>query len=90
MVTRLFERRRALLLIAGAAWAACGAPGTAGAAPLSGAEFETLAARCAPSVPMPTLEGVAKTESGLDPWVLHDNTTNRTEVPAAGILWISA
>ena len=63
MMTRLLGRRRALLLAAGATCAACGAPGTVGAAPLSAAEFETLAARCAPSVPTATLEAVAKTDS---------------------------
>jgi len=78
-----FGRRRALLLAAAATWAACGALGTAGAAPLSAAEFEALAARCVPSVPTATLEAVAKTESALDPLVLHDNTTNRTAVPAS-------
>jgi len=78
-LTRMFCRRRALLLAAGATWA-CGVPGTAAAAPLSSEEFESLAARCAPSVAAATLEAVARTESALDPWVLHDNTTNRTEV----------
>ena len=83
MMTKLFGRQRALLVAAGAAWAACGALDTAGAAPLSAAEFEALAARCAPSVPAATLEAVAKTESALDPWVLHDNTTNHTAVPVS-------
>jgi type IV secretion system protein VirB1 len=82
-MSRLFERRRALLLAAGAAWAAYGVPDTAIAAPLSTAEFETLAAYCAPSVPAATLEALAKTESALDPWALHDNATNRTELPAS-------
>ena len=82
-MTKLFVRQRALLVAAGAAWAACGALDTAGAAPLSAAEFEALAARCAPSVPAATLEAVAKTESALDPWVLHDNTTNHTAVPVS-------
>ena len=72
---RLFEHRCALLVAAGAAWAACGAPGAARAAPLSSADFRALAARCAPAVPSETLEAVARTESGLDPWALHDNTT---------------
>ena len=83
MMTRLLGQGRALLLATGATCVACGAPGTAGAAPLSVAEFEALAARCAPWVPTVTLEAVAKTESALDPWVLHDNTTNRTAVPAS-------
>lgn len=60
---------------------ACGVPVAAGAAPLSTADFEALAARCAPAVPVATLEAVAKTESGLDPWVLHDNTMKVSEAP---------
>jgi type IV secretion system protein VirB1 len=47
------------------------------AVPLSQTQFATLASRCAPMVPAVTLEAVARTESGLDPWVLHDNTTGR-------------
>jgi len=39
------------------------------------ADFGALAARCAPDVPSGTLEAVASTESELDPWTLHDNTT---------------
>ena len=74
-MARLFEHRCALLIAAGAAWAACGAPGAARAAPISSADFGALAARCAPAVPSETLEAVARTESGLDPWALHDNTT---------------
>ena len=34
---------------------------------------------CAPAVPAETLEAVARTESGLDPLVLHDNTTGHHE-----------
>ena len=49
------------------------------AAALSQTEFTALAARCAPAVPVATLEAVARTESGLDPWALHDNTTSRKE-----------
>ena len=81
MMVRLFEHRLALLFAAGAAWAACGAPGAAGAAPLSTADFASLATRCAPAVPVGTLEAVAKTESGLDPWALRDNTTKVSETP---------
>jgi type IV secretion system protein VirB1 len=82
MMVRLFEQRRALLFAAGAAWAACGVPGAAGAAPLSTADFGALAVRCAPAVPVTTLEAVAKAESGLDPWALRDNTTKDSETPA--------
>jgi type IV secretion system protein VirB1 len=81
MMVRLFEQRCALLLAAGAAWAACGVPGAAGAARLSTADFGALSVRCAPAVPVATLEGVAKTESGLDSWALRDNTTKVSETP---------
>jgi type IV secretion system protein VirB1 len=57
-------------------------------APLSHSDFLALAARCAPAVPVATLEAVARTESHLDPWVLHDNTTGRTE--GAGSLGLAA
>jgi type IV secretion system protein VirB1 len=83
MTIRLFEQRCALLFAAGAAWAACGVPRVAGAAPLSTTDFAALAARCAPSGPEATLQAVAQTESGLDPRALHDNTTNASEAPAS-------
>jgi len=51
------------------------------AAPLSSADFDALAARCAASVPVATLAAVARTESGVDPWVLHDNTTGASIRP---------
>jgi type IV secretion system protein VirB1 len=58
-----------------------GAAEPALAASLSLTEFTALAARCAPTIPVETLEAVARTESGLDPWALHDNTTGREEKP---------
>ena len=82
-MVRLFEQRRALLFAVGAVWMACGVPGAAGAAPLSRGAFEAMATRCAPAVPVTTLEAVAKTESGLDPWALHDNTTGVSEAPSS-------
>jgi type IV secretion system protein VirB1 len=54
-------------------------PGDARAAPLSSIDFQTLARRCAPTVPVATIEAVARTESGLDPLALHDNTTGKTD-----------
>jgi type IV secretion system protein VirB1 len=45
-------------------------------------DFSALANRCAPSVPVSTLAAVAKTESGLKPTALHDNTTGITDVPS--------
>ncbi len=82
MKVRPFGLRRAFLLAAGIAAATSGVPAAAEAAPLSTAEFAALAARCAPSVPAATLQAVARTESALDPWALHDNTTGATEEPA--------
>jgi type IV secretion system protein VirB1 len=65
-----------------APWLAYALPGTVGAAPLDPADFEALARSCAPAVPVATLVAVARTESGLDPWALHDNTTGVTKEPA--------
>ena len=53
------------------------------AAPLSSADFDALAARCAASVPVATLAAVARTESGVDPWVVHDNTTGASIRPSS-------
>ena len=53
------------------------------AAPMSSADFDALAAKCAPSVPVATLAAVARTESGVDPWVLHDNTTGASIRPSS-------
>jgi type IV secretion system protein VirB1 len=69
------EHRHIALL---AAFTACafGIPAfPALAAPISSADFDALAAKCAASVPVATLAAVARTESGVDPWVLHDNST---------------
>jgi type IV secretion system protein VirB1 len=61
----------------------CAIPGVATATPLSVADFKALAGRCAPAIPVAMLEAVARTESGLDPWAVHDNTTGVTEKPAS-------
>jgi len=53
------------------------------AAPMSSAEFDALAVKCAPSVPVTTLAGVARTESGLDSWALHDNNTGASIRPGS-------
>jgi type IV secretion system protein VirB1 len=53
----------------------------ASAAPISSGDFDALAAKCAASVPVATLAAVARTESGVDPWVLHDNTTGASIRP---------
>jgi type IV secretion system protein VirB1 len=56
-------------------------PDTAWAMPLSATEFAATASRCAPFVSAETLAAVARTESGFDPWALHDNTTGLSESP---------
>jgi type IV secretion system protein VirB1 len=53
------------------------------AATLSDADFATLAARCAPGVPVWVLRGVARTESDFHPWMLHDNGTHASANPAS-------
>lgn len=63
------------------AWVAWGTLDPAWATPLSAAEFAATASRCAPSVSAQTLAAVARTESGFDPWALHDNTTGLSESP---------
>jgi type IV secretion system protein VirB1 len=75
MVVRRISLRSALLAAAVSAWTTCGVPSTARATPLSSVAFSALAARCAPAMPQEILGRVARTESDLDPWALHDNTT---------------
>lgn len=43
--------------------------------------FTQLALACAPSVHVETLAAIARTESGLNPLALHDNTTGRSFQP---------
>ena len=40
-----------------------------------------LASQCAPSLDQNLIAGIAKHESGLNPLVLHDNTTSRSYAP---------
>lgn len=54
-------------------WAA----GTAFAQPLSVRDFGQLALRCGPNVAPVTLASIAQTESGFDPFLIHDNDTNK-------------
>ncbi len=56
-------------------------PFQASAAQFSHADFIKLAAQCAPNLSSSTLEAVARTESNLDPWNLHDDTTGETYEP---------
>ncbi|MHB1302606.1 MAG: lytic transglycosylase domain-containing protein [Acidiphilium sp.] len=55
-----------------------------------------MAARCAPVVSEWILHAVARTESDLRPWMLHDNTTHASDSPtslaaaeAAATAWIA-
>ena len=57
------------------------APCAAVATPVSHEGFINLAAQCAPTVSPTILEAVARTESGLDPWALHDNTSGQEYRP---------
>ena len=45
------------------------------------AVFAQLSASCAPEVALETLAAIARTESGLDPFAIHDNSTNRSYWP---------
>jgi len=56
-------------------------PDTARSESLPAADVAALAARCAPGVAIDVIEAVARTESGNDPWVLHDNTAGDTIRP---------
>ena len=40
-----------------------------------------LASQCAPNLDQNLIAGIAKHESGLNPLVLHDNTTSRSYAP---------
>ena len=51
--------------------------GTAFAQPLSVKEFGQLALRCGPNVAPVTLASIARTESGFDPFLIHDNDTKK-------------
>lgn len=75
MTTMPCEQRYFILLAAAAACAVYVTPAPVRAASMSPTDFIALATRCAPSVPVETLVAVARTESGVDPWALHDNTT---------------
>lgn len=45
------------------------------------AVFAQLATSCAPGVAAQTLTALARTESGLNPFAIHDNTTGRSYYP---------
>src|ERR1700744_3635058 len=79
----VWQRRARLHWVSAIGFASYLAIGAAHAAPLSEGKFAGLAARCAPTVAVQTLRAVALTESGLDPWALHDNTTGIIERPAS-------
>ena len=81
--TPVWQRPAGLRWVSAICCASCFAIVAAQAAPLSEGEFAGLAARCAPAIAAQTLHAVALTESGLDPWALHDNTTGTSERPAS-------
>ena len=82
------------------AWLTCFmavSPLPVSAASITDADFSKLAAHCAPSVPEWVLRGVARTESNLRPWILHDNTAHLGANPpslvaaeAEATAWIGA
>ena len=45
------------------------------------AVFAQLSTTCAPDVALETLTAIARTESSLDPFAIHDNTTGRSYRP---------
>ena len=56
-------------------------PGAGLTAPLSAPRFVELAQRCAPSVSLTVLRGIARTESRFEPLALRDNTRGLTRTP---------
>jgi type IV secretion system protein VirB1 len=56
-------------------WALIAGPVPVRAEPVSLGDFGRLATRCAPGVVLSTLAAVARTESGFQPLMIHDNTT---------------
>jgi len=74
MTTIPCDQRHSVFMAAVAVCATCVLPISVRAASMPLRDFTALATRCAPSVPMETLIAVARTESGIDPWALHDNT----------------
>jgi type IV secretion system protein VirB1 len=81
-MTNVLNRRScSIVFVAIAAVTTCVMSGLARAATLSTEDFSAMAARCAPAVAVRTLYAVALTESGLDPWALHDNNTGKSETP---------
>lgn len=79
--TRRFFAMQFAAVLALAATMACA--GHSSAAPLAEADFSNLARDCAPSISPAILRAVAKTESGLDPIALHDDTTGEKDNPTS-------
>ena len=76
------EHRQVALIVVLASGVLANPVSPASAASMSLDDFDAIAARCAPSVPAQTLVAIARTESGVDPWVLHDNTTGTSLRPS--------
>lgn len=81
MIVQASLRRRTPIVGLGLLFVIGGLPGHARATPLATQDFIAMAAHCAAGVSVETLQAVARTESGFEPWVLHDNTTGLTELP---------
>ena len=79
MTATLNRRSSILSATVAAVLGACVFHGLAQAESVSKETFRIMAARCAPAVQARTLYAVAVTESDLDPWALHDNTTGISE-----------
>lgn len=81
--TKPSKFKRTIFLFANVFLVCFASPHLTLAMPLSTSNISKLAADCAPSVPKQTLEAVAQTESALDSWALHDNTTGASERPTS-------
>jgi type IV secretion system protein VirB1 len=81
MTTMPYENRNVVLIAAAMICVLYIVPDTARSESLPAADVAALAARCAPGVAIDVIETVARTESGNDPWVLHDNTAGDTIRP---------
>lgn len=78
--TRVAKGQLLAMAIAAASGMALFQTSDAAAGPLAPAQFEHLAASCAPGVALDVLRAVASKESHFDPLALHNNTRKLTRV----------
>jgi len=83
MTTMPCDKRHFVIMAAVAVYAVCALPTAARAAPMPLTNFAAIAIHCAPLVPLETLIAIARTESGIDPWALYDNTTGQSFRPSS-------